>query len=129
MRYASMAIHLRGWIGPAAAGGWSFEDTDLACIELPAVSRPEAAAALSRWGLPATRTRPSASCGRSARWRSAVWLVDLPTVPAQRRQAWPLTSGAARRRRALQHAIGPAGVSWAATPQRLAFATSGTPSR
>jgi hypothetical protein len=48
MRYASMAIHLRGWIGPAAAGGWSFEDTDVACIELPTVSRPEAATALMR---------------------------------------------------------------------------------
>jgi hypothetical protein len=48
MRYASMAIHLRGWIGPAAAGGWSFEDVDLACIELPTVSRPEAATALMR---------------------------------------------------------------------------------
>lgn len=48
MRYASMAIHLRGWIGPASAGGWSFEDTDVACIELPTVSRPEAATALMR---------------------------------------------------------------------------------
>ncbi|MEU4424828.1 hypothetical protein AB0F81_29770 [Actinoplanes sp. NPDC024001] len=48
MRYASMAIHLRGWIGPASAGGWSFEDTDIACIELPTVSRPEAATALMR---------------------------------------------------------------------------------
>jgi len=48
MRYASMAIHLRGWIGPATSGGWSFEDTDLACIELPTVSRPEAAVALMR---------------------------------------------------------------------------------
>jgi hypothetical protein len=48
MRYASMAIHLRGWIGPAASGGWSFEDVDLACIELPTVSRPEAATALMR---------------------------------------------------------------------------------
>ncbi len=48
MRYASMAIHLRGWIGPASGGGWSFEDTDVACIELPTVSRPEAATALMR---------------------------------------------------------------------------------
>jgi hypothetical protein len=48
MRYASMAIHLRGWIGPVAAGGWSFEDVDLACVELPTVSRPEAATALMR---------------------------------------------------------------------------------
>lgn len=48
MRYASMAIHLRGWIGPAKAGGWSFEDADVACIELPTVSRPEAATALMR---------------------------------------------------------------------------------
>jgi hypothetical protein len=48
MRYASMAIHLRGWIGPAKAGGWSFEDADVACIELPTVSRPEAGTALMR---------------------------------------------------------------------------------
>lgn len=48
MRYASMAIHLRGWIGPGKAGGWAFEDADLACIELPTVSRPEAATALMR---------------------------------------------------------------------------------
>jgi len=48
MRYASLAIHLRGWIGPQAAGGWSFEDADVACIELPTVSRPEAATALMR---------------------------------------------------------------------------------
>jgi hypothetical protein len=48
MRYASLAIHLRGWIGPASAGGWSFEDADVACIELPTVSRPEAATALMR---------------------------------------------------------------------------------
>ncbi len=48
MRYASMAVHLRGWIGPAGSGGWSFEDADVACIELPTVSRPEAAAALMR---------------------------------------------------------------------------------
>lgn len=48
MRYASMAIHLRGWIGPVKAGGWAFEDADLACIELPTVSRPEAATALMR---------------------------------------------------------------------------------
>jgi hypothetical protein len=48
MRYASMAIHLRGWIGPASSGGWSFEDADIACLELPTVSRPEAATALMR---------------------------------------------------------------------------------
>jgi hypothetical protein len=48
MRYASMAIHLRGWIGPAKVGGWSFEDVDLACVELPTTSRPEAATALMR---------------------------------------------------------------------------------
>lgn len=48
MRYASMAIHLRGWIGPTKADGWSFEDVDLACVELPTVSRPEAATALMR---------------------------------------------------------------------------------
>jgi hypothetical protein len=48
MRYASMAVHLRGWIGPGKAGGWAFEDADLACIELPTVSRPEAATALMR---------------------------------------------------------------------------------
>jgi hypothetical protein len=48
MRYASMAIHLRGWIGPTSAGGWAFEDADVACIELPTVSRPEAATALMR---------------------------------------------------------------------------------
>lgn len=48
MRYASLAIHLRGWIGPETAGGWAFEDADIACIELPTVSRPEAATALMR---------------------------------------------------------------------------------
>lgn len=48
MRYASMAVHLRGWIGPAKAGGWALEDADVACIELPTVSRPEAATALMR---------------------------------------------------------------------------------
>ena len=48
MRYASMALHLRGWVGPAAAGGWSFEDAGLACIELPMQSRPEGGAALLR---------------------------------------------------------------------------------
>lgn len=48
MRYASMAIHLRGWIGPVKAGGWAFEDADVACVELPTISRPEAATALMR---------------------------------------------------------------------------------
>lgn len=48
MRYASMAIHLRGWVGAPASGGWALEDADVACIELPTVSRPEAAAALMR---------------------------------------------------------------------------------
>jgi hypothetical protein len=48
IRYASMAIPLHGWIGTTGAGGWSFEGTDLACIELPTVSRPKAATALMR---------------------------------------------------------------------------------
>lgn len=48
MRYASMALHLRGWVAPKHSGGWSFEDADIACIELPTVTRPEAGAALMR---------------------------------------------------------------------------------
>jgi hypothetical protein len=48
MRYASMAIRLNGWIGPTSAGGWSFEDADVACIELPTASKPEAGTALMR---------------------------------------------------------------------------------
>jgi hypothetical protein len=48
MRHASMAMHLRSWIGPTPAGGWALEDADIACIELPTVSRPEAATALMR---------------------------------------------------------------------------------
>jgi hypothetical protein len=48
MRYASMAIHLAGWIGPPRSGGWSFEDADIACIELPTASKPEAGVALMR---------------------------------------------------------------------------------
>src|SRR3712207_8690539 len=34
MRYASMAIHLRGWIGPANTGGWSFERSEEHTSEL-----------------------------------------------------------------------------------------------
>ena len=37
MRYASPAISLRGWIGPHPAGGWAYEDTNIACVELPTV--------------------------------------------------------------------------------------------
>lgn len=47
-RYASMALHLRGWIAPREAGGWSWEDADVACVELPTSSAPEAADALMR---------------------------------------------------------------------------------
>lgn len=47
-RYASMALHLREWVAPAAAGGWSFEDADVICAELPTGRRPEAGAALMR---------------------------------------------------------------------------------
>jgi hypothetical protein len=48
IRYASMAMHLREWVAPPASGGWSFEDADVICAELPTSSRPEAAAALLR---------------------------------------------------------------------------------
>jgi hypothetical protein len=48
MRYASMVTHLSGWIGPASAGGCSFEDADVACIQLPTASKPEAGVALMR---------------------------------------------------------------------------------
>lgn len=47
-RYASMALHLREWVAPPTAGGWSFEDADVICAELPTGSRPEAGAALLR---------------------------------------------------------------------------------
>src|SRR4051794_40451650 len=45
---ASMAIHLRGWIGSASAGGGSFEDARVAGIERPPGSPPAAATALMR---------------------------------------------------------------------------------
>lgn len=48
MRYASMALHLREWVAPPQAGGWSFEDADVICAELPTGTRPEAAGALLR---------------------------------------------------------------------------------
>jgi len=51
MRYASMALHLRGWVAPKAGGGWSFEDADIAVLELPMATRPEAGAALMRLAL------------------------------------------------------------------------------
>lgn len=47
-RYASMAMHLREWVGPPSVGGWSFEDADVICAELPTGTRPEAGAALLR---------------------------------------------------------------------------------
>lgn len=47
-RYASLALHLRDWIAPADAGGWSFEDAPVICAELPTSSRPEASTALMR---------------------------------------------------------------------------------
>lgn len=43
-----MALHLRGWIAPRESGGWSFEDADVMCVELPTSSAPEAGDALMR---------------------------------------------------------------------------------
>jgi hypothetical protein len=45
-RYASMAMHLRDWIG--SSGGFSFEDADVIVAELPTGRRPEAGKALLR---------------------------------------------------------------------------------
>ena len=47
-RYRSLAAHLSGWCSDPAAGGWSWEDADLAVAELPTGRQPEAAAAILR---------------------------------------------------------------------------------
>jgi hypothetical protein len=47
-RYASVAVFLRSWIGPPEAGGWAWEDADLAVVELPTSRQPEAAGVLMR---------------------------------------------------------------------------------
>lgn len=47
-RFRSLAGNVAGWVGPATAGGWAFEDGDLLLAELPTARQPEAAAALLR---------------------------------------------------------------------------------
>jgi hypothetical protein len=47
-RYASMAIHLRDWIGGREAGGWCWDDADVCIAELPTGRQPEAGQALLR---------------------------------------------------------------------------------
>lgn len=46
-RYASLAVHLSGWIG-SAGSGWAWEDADVCVAELPTGRQPEAGAALLR---------------------------------------------------------------------------------
>lgn len=46
VRYASLAMRLRGWIG--SAGGWAPEDVDVACLEFPTSSQAVAARSLGR---------------------------------------------------------------------------------
>ncbi len=47
-RYGALALSLRGWIGPAALGGWSWEDADVCVADLPTNTERVAATALLR---------------------------------------------------------------------------------
>lgn len=48
MRWASQALHLRGWVGPVNSGGWSWEDADVIGVDLPTGTEPGAARQLLR---------------------------------------------------------------------------------
>ncbi len=48
MRWASQCLMLRGWVGPGAAGGWSWEDADVIGVDLPTGTDPDAARMLLR---------------------------------------------------------------------------------
>jgi hypothetical protein len=69
-RYASLALTLARWTGPAALGGWSFEDADVCCMDLPTSSEPDAAQALLRhvlkdlWAYLGSPRRPRGEDGR-----------------------------------------------------------------
>lgn len=47
-RLLDQALQLGGWIGPAAAGGWSWEDADVIAVDLPTGSDPGTAKMLLR---------------------------------------------------------------------------------
>jgi hypothetical protein len=48
IRWASNCLTLRGWIGPASVGGWSWEDADVIGVDLPTGTEREAAQMLMR---------------------------------------------------------------------------------
>jgi hypothetical protein len=70
-RYASLALTMARWTGPRELGGWSFEDADVCCMDLPTSTEPDAAQALLRhvlkdlWGyLTGPARRPRGGDGR-----------------------------------------------------------------
>src|SRR5690606_30300159 len=75
-RYTANAMDLQGWTGPAAAGGWGFEDARLCCIDLPTSSERRAARMMLRFALSDLEAYLKDESRRPRRWDGA--FVALP---------------------------------------------------